>query len=133
MTNIGQILCLVCGQISCEQVFYYSTLNVAITVAKNWRNQYAAFASTSDGKTLFVQLHEKPTIDKDTGTILKLKLELAVRGNNTPHSVTLHAETESTLTVCGRAILHSSHRWLGRHRRFTLDCLGYPVWGRVFF
>lgn len=77
MTNIGQTLCLVCGQISCEQVFYYSTLNVAITVAKNWRNQYAAFASTSDGKTLFVQLHEKPTIDKDTGTILKLKLELA--------------------------------------------------------
>ena len=91
MTNIGQTLCLVCGQISCEQVFYYSTLNVAITIAKNWRNQYAAFASTSDGKTLFVQLHEKPTIDKDTGTILKLKLELAVRGNNTPHSVTLHA------------------------------------------
>lgn len=34
MTNIGQTLCLVCGQISCEQVFYYSTLNVAITVAK---------------------------------------------------------------------------------------------------
>ena len=39
MTTIGQTLCLVCGQISCEQVFYYSTLNVAITVAKNWRNQ----------------------------------------------------------------------------------------------
>lgn len=140
MTNIGQTLCLVCGQISCEQVFYYSTLNVAITVAKNWRNQYTAFASTSDGKTLFVQLHEKPTIDKDTGTILKLKLELAVRGNNTPHSVTLHARNRicphclwKGHITCGRAILHSSHRWLGRHRRFTLDCLGYPVWGRVFF
>ena len=132
MTNIGQTLCLVCGQISCEQVFYYSTLNVAITVAKNWRNQYAAFASTSDGKTLFVQLHEKPTIDKDTGTILKLKLELAVRGNNTPHSVTLHARNR-ICPHCLRAILHSSHRWLGRHRRFILDFLGYLVWGRVFF
>ena len=46
MTNIGQTLCLVCGQISCEQVFYYSTLNVAITVAKNWRKMEKHFSSS---------------------------------------------------------------------------------------
>lgn len=130
MTNIGQTLCLVCGQISCEQVFYYSTLNVAITVAKNWRNQYAAFASTSDGKTLFVQLHEKTTIDKDTGTILKLKLELAVRGNNTPHSVTLHARNRICPHCLRKGHITQLPPLAGQAPTFYIGLLGLPSVGK---
>ena len=130
MTNIGKTLCLVCGQISCEQVFYYSTLNVAITVAKNWRNQYATFASTSDGKTLFVQLHEKPTIDKDTGTILKLKLELAVRGNNTPHSVTLHARNRICPHCLRKGHITQLPPLAGQAPTFYIGLLGLPSVGK---
>lgn len=130
MTNIGQTLCLVCGQISCEQVFYYSTLNVAITVAKNWRNQYAAFASTSDGKTLFVQLHEKPTIDKDTGTILKLKLGLAVRGNNTPCSVTLHARNRICPHCLRKGHITQLPPLAGQAPTFYIGLLGLPSVGK---
>lgn len=130
MTNIGQTLCLVCGQISCEQVFYYSTLNVAITIAKNWRNQYAVFASTSDGKTLFVQLHEKPTIDKDTGTILKLKLELAVRGNSTPHSVTLHARNRICPHCLRKGHITQLSPLAGQAPTFYIGLLGLPSVGK---
>ena len=48
MTNIGQTLCLVCGQISCEQVFYYSTLNVAITVAKHQMEKHFSSSYTKN-------------------------------------------------------------------------------------
>lgn len=130
MTNIGQTLCLVCGQSSYEQMFYYSALNVVITIARNWRHQYAIFASTSEGKTIFSQLHEKPVVDKDSGTILKLKLDLAVRGSNTRHAVTLHARNRICPHCLRKGRIIQLPPLAGQAPTFYIGLLGLPSVGK---
>lgn len=130
MTNIGQALCLVCGQISQEQMFYYSALNVTVTVARNRRHQYAAFVSTPNGKTFRGQLTEKPDVDKDSGTIRKLKLSLAVRGSDTRHTVTLHARNR----ICPHCLREGRITRLpplaGQAPTFYIGLLGLPNVGK---
>ena len=76
------------------------------------------------------QLHEKPTIDKDTGTILKLKLELAVRGNNTPHSVTLHARNRICPHCLRKGHITQLPPLAGQAPTFYIGLLGLPSVGK---